>query len=499
MFAKTTKMKITNITYSLIFLMLVVNTSSGQGIKTKPGTNIIINTSTSLKIVDGDNLIIEDDLTYSPSLLEKGNLTFSGGGELEVQQYLEKDEWHIVSSSVGNETIGAYLDMYLYSYDEPTDVFTNLILPTTIPLNVGEGYFVWSVADAPDYVTHNGTSNNSDVAVSLTVTDATNNSGWNLLGNPFPCVVDWNGNASWAIYNVSPTIYLFDAAMGNYKTWNYITGIGTNGKTNGYIAATQGFWVRTSDTLGYQPTYSLKIPASERVASATTEFYKSCNIEDNVLRILVQKETYSDECVLAFNANATEGFDSDYDAYKLFSNVSSPHIYSMCVNTKLTVNIMNSVEDNEIIPLQFVPGTDGIFDLHIKGIETFAPDLPVYLEDKKDNVFQNLRENSDYTFYSIITDDQDRFAIHFTNPMGINSLPDIMESIQIYAWQNSVIVHAPAGFEGDLNIYDLPGKHIISSHITEGKNYVNIEGAQGLYIVKVTSERGIKTKKVYIH
>ncbi len=93
--------------------------------------------------------------------------------------------------------------MYLFEYDEPTDVFTDLFDPITIPLNVGEGYFVWSPLGAANYVTLNGTSNKTDVPVTLTVTPATNKSGWNLLGNPFPCVVEWNGNASWALNNVS--------------------------------------------------------------------------------------------------------------------------------------------------------------------------------------------------------------------------------------------------------------------------------------------------------
>ena len=490
-------MKISKLIFTVIFLVSILQVSFGQGIKVKPGTNVVINTSTTLKVAGGDNLTLEDNQNFSPSLLEKGNLAFTGGGELDVQQYLEKNEWHIISSPVSNETIGAYMNMYLYSYDEPTNVFSNPWQITT-PLNVGEGYFIWSVSGAADVVTLSGTANKTDVNISLTVTPATNNSGWNLLGNPFPCVVDWNGDASWAINNVSSTVYLFDAGAGNYKTWNYNGNIGTNGKTDGYIAATQGFWVRTSDTLGSQPSYSLTIPASQRVASPGTEFYKDGNIDENMLRIMVENETYSDECIIAFHENASDGFDNDLDAYKLFTKAPSPKIYSSNENVKQAVNFMLSIENHEAVPVGFYAGNDDVFTLNITGMESFPANLPIFLEDKHEGVFQDLRENGTYTFNSSVLDNQDRFAIHFLNILGIDNQIGIMESIRIYSWEKTVMVNTPLGFTGIVEIYDLPGKKIASSQIVEGKNSIEINAVNGYYIVKVIGTDGVKTSKVHI-
>jgi hypothetical protein len=490
-------MKISKLIYTVVFLASILQVSYGQGVKVKPGTNVTINTSTTLKVAGGGDLTLQDNQNYSPSLLEKGNLAFTGGGELNVQQYLEKNEWHIISSPVSNETIGSYMNMYLYSYDEPTDVWTNPWQITT-PLNVGEGYFIWSVAGAADVVSLSGTSNKSDVNVTLTVTPSTNNSGWNLLGNPYPCVVDWNGDASWNINNVSSTVYLFDAGAGNYKTWNYNGNIGTNGKTDGYIAATQGFWLRTSDTIASQPSYSLTIPASQRVASPSTEFYKDGNIEDNMLRLAVNNETYSDECIIAFNENANDGFDNDLDAYKLFSKVPSPKIFSLNGNLKQAVNFMNSVENNGTVPVGFVPGNDGSFTLHITGLESFSTELPIFLEDKRDGVFQDLRETPDYAFDASVLDLQDRFVIHFSNPLGLENPAGNMENIRIYSWEKTVKINAPKGFTGTMKVYDLIGKEIASSRLTEGLNNVQINAIEGYYVVKVIGTKGIKTGKVHI-
>jgi hypothetical protein len=490
-------MKTHKIIYAVLSL-LITNIGFGQGVMVKPGTNIIIDGGTSLKVDDGDNLTLEDNLTFSPSLLERGNLSFTGGGNLEVQQYLVEDQYHIVSSPVSDETIGVFMDMYLYSFDEPTNYFNNLFNPVTIPLNVGEGYFVWSVPTTPDYVTLNGTSNKTDVPVTLTVTPATNNSGWNLLGNPYPCVVDWNGNTSWALNNVASTVYMFDPAGGNYKTWNFNTGIGTNGQTNGYIAATQGFWIRTSDTIASQSSYSLTIPAAERLAEATTDFYKDAASEENVLRINIKKDSWSDEYVLAINKNATQDFDNGYDAYKMLQNSPAPLIYSTIGNTKLAVSSIPDIEIGDRVPLKFIPKDGGDCELTVDGLEVFIPELPVYLEDKKTQYFQNLREYPDYSFHSEMVDEIDRFVIHFSNPMGLDDLANPLNEVNIWSWQNTVIVNTPGGFSGELSIYNMLGKHVVSSVLQEGRNEVEITGSEGFFIVKVATEKGIKSKKVLI-
>lgn len=492
-------MKIVKPIYTIVLLALI-QISFGQGIKVKPGTNITINNSTTLKIGDGDNLTILDDQIYSPSLLEKGNLIFSGGGNLEVQQYLEKNEWHIVSSPVSDETISVYLNMFLYSYDEPTNVFDNLYYPVTTPLHAGEGYHVWSVATSPDIVTFNGSSSKSDVIQNLTVTDATNNSGWNLLGNPFPCVLDWNGDASWALNNVASTVYLFDAGAGNYKTWNFnFGGIGTNGKTNGYIAATQGFWVRTSDTIGSQSSYSLTLPASQRVASPTTAFYKENQIIENMLRLNVQSDDYSDELIIGFDPNSTAGFDNYFDAYKLSTEVSSIKIFSVSNDINQAVNYLPNIENNEIVPVSFIAGADGTFSINAKGIESFPVGIPIYLEDKQDNVFINLRLIPEYSFTGSALDNQERFNIHFAAPIGIDE-QDIspMGSIHIYSWEKSVFVNIPFQFNGMIEVYDLLGKRIIQKKAEIGNNEISLFNSQGYYIVKVVGNSGIKTQKVNI-
>ncbi len=102
-----------------------------------------------LKIINSGDLLLEDDHSSSPSFLQKGTVTFSGGGQAEVEQYLTKDGWHMVASPVDGATISAYMWMYLYQYIEATEAFQYLTYPTSTPINVGQGYFVWPYTDDP--------------------------------------------------------------------------------------------------------------------------------------------------------------------------------------------------------------------------------------------------------------------------------------------------------------------------------------------------------------
>ncbi len=323
----------------LLGLLLIgfVNLYGQGGMKVLAGTDVTVGEGIYVKITDGANLLLADNYSTAPSFLQRGTLNFTGGGEAFVEQYLTKDNWHIVAAPVNNEVIGAFMWMYLYEYLEPTNTFNVLTQPVNTPLNVGEGYFLWAYSTHPEYpispdsTVLNGILNYTDVNLSLSNTDASPKSGWNLLGNPFPCAVDWNGDASWNLNNVGATIYIYDAAeSGNYKVWNYNSGGTLN---NGNIVAGQGFWVRTADTTG--TAASLTIPESQRLHS-NEPFYKSSGATlSNQLKLKVAgSSSLNDETIIGFIQEATGGYDSDYDAGYLYGEQEAPSLYSVIYGTR---------------------------------------------------------------------------------------------------------------------------------------------------------------------
>ncbi len=77
-------------------------------------------------------------------------------------------------------------------------------------------------------------------------------------------------------------------------------------------------------------------------------------------------------------------------------------------------------------------------------------------------------------------------------------LPVRYNEVNIWSWQNTVIVNTPDGFIGELNIYDILGKHVVSAFLQEGRNELEIAGPDGFYIVKLETEEGIMSKKVLL-
>ncbi|NOX45583.1 MAG: T9SS type A sorting domain-containing protein [Chlorobi bacterium] len=481
-------------------LLVLYGISYGQaGMTVAAGTDVTVVAGTTLDIGSG-NLLLKDGLSTSPSFLEKGSLTFSGGGEAFIEQYIGQDAWHIVSPSVSNEVNGAYMWMYMYSYTEPNNSWFSMSDPATIPLNAGQGYFLWSYTTdpngtfppSPDSAVLNGILNKADFGLTLSNTDASPKSGWNLIGNPYPCAIDWNNN--WTSTNVGPTVYLYDnAGTGNYQTWNHNTGVGTNGKTDGNIASGQGFWVRAADTTG--AATSITIPQAERLHS-TQAFLK--NTWENLLRLNVAGDNGSDETVICFDQGATAGFDVELDAWHVPGRDGAPSVYSVQGNQHLAVNFLTSLEINPLVPLDFIALAPGSFIITATGMGSFPADVPLWLEDTRDDVFQDLRVNESYAFASSPLDAAGRFVLHFSNPLGIDN-PNNFDMVRIFAYENKVYVNIQGQPDNGSHctIFDMMGRKVVKRAVEQGLTTIAVPD-RGYYLVTVLTHRGMTTEKVFI-
>ncbi|MCD4684003.1 MAG: hypothetical protein K8R86_12030 [Bacteroidales bacterium] len=478
-----------------------------QGMKVQPGTKVTLNSGSTLKIINGGDLLLEDDNSSTPSFLQKGTVTFTGGGQAEVEQYLTKDTWHIVASPVNGGTIVSYKWMYLYKYLEPTAAFQYLNKPMTTPLNVGQGYFVWpyttdpngTFPPSPDSAVIKGTPNYQDVNFNLVYTGSSPNPGWNLVGNPFPCAIDWNNHTDWSRTNVDATIYVYDngsggGTSGNYRLYNWFTGIGLPVGNDGVISSTQGFWLTANNTGA-----SVTIPASQRLHS-NKSFYKNTNDEwNNLLRLQVNQESgpYGCETVILFWDEATGLFDSEYDAWYMEGHDEAPALYTVVMQDKYAINCLPSYIDYPIVPLNFFSALDGEFTISASNIESFPFDLPIWLEDKKENYFHNLKENPEYNFTSNPMEEPTRFNIHFEPPSGLEDI--LYSNIRIYSWQDAIYVKMPENTEGEIYVYNMIGELVDSQTALPELNILPVKQDKVYYVVKVISGQKLTTKKVYIN
>lgn len=468
----------------------------------------------NLKISNGSQLVNRGDLTVAgvlvneagtPGLVLKADE--DGNGSLlhntsnvpaEMEQYLTSEKWHLVSSPMANATIETYLDIYLKKWNEADSTWTYLTQPVSIPMDATTGYSTWASDGLTGTTTVNyeGNLNNGDYLVPLAYTPASNATGWNLLGNPFPSAIDWNADTSWNRTNVGGWAVVYDD--GAFRGWNpFLTGSlrSYNGKTDGIIPATQGFWVRA-----FQDMASLTIPQSQRIHNAQVFYKDAMEVDDVHLRLLVSANGFEDEAVIIFKEGASEGFDGLFDLEKMYNVDEAPNIYSVAQgNIQYSVNVLQndfiSTSDSPIIPFGFKLGLESQCVVSVSGIETFDPLTPIYLEDLKEGEMVNLRNQDTYEFYAYPADYTNRFLLHFAEPNAIDE--ELYSDVSIYSYGNQIYVKIPEATKGDAEVFDILGKSVTAFKLNQEFTTEQIYKT-GYYIVKVKTSDHFLTTKVYI-
>ena len=439
--------------------------------------NLILNTGTTLTI--------ESNVSGTGSLIVNGNVT--NNGTITAQRFVTTGAWHGISSPLTGNTANSYYlnanpDVWLKEHSEATNAYTYLTSINT-PLTDMKGFFMWvdgAIDQTFEYqggllVDEVGSDNNMVRSASGT------ENGWNFVGNPFTSAIDWDATSGWIKTNLDNTIYVYNSTLSTWMTWN--GSAGTNGGSQ-YVASGQGFFVSVSEG---QSQGTLKMDDDVKVHNNVPYYKQPTNVLDNLIRLEVSSGNLKDETIIHLSENATTGFDSDFDAYKLFSfNTDVPQIYSTIPTNMAVVGLPIATSD---IPVD-VRGTDNAqMSISLTENNGFGS---VYLVDNYLGTQTNLL-NDDYDFvYEVEV--TDRFIINFT-------ITDVENYVacgyKIYSYNKEIKVVIPDSETAEIYIYNLSGQTIFHSKGHQGLNRITIEKT-GQYIVKVIGQTMVTTEKVII-
>ncbi|MCF8378142.1 MAG: choice-of-anchor J domain-containing protein [Bacteroidales bacterium] len=445
-------------------------------------------------------MLMESDASGTATLIDNGNLTMNGTAK--VQRYLDaqytpptgNDNWHFVSPPVNGATANMFhlpgstgLNVYLQGFDEATNTY-NEIIDVATPLNPMQGYAVWvDGANATPSVTDwtfefVGDLNSGTFGSVSNLTRQVNgdDGGNNLVGNPYPSAIDWDA-AGWTKVNTMASIYVED--QGNWGI--YTTGSGSSGSGNQgqFVAPGQGFFVFVND--GSAPDVGTLIMDNSVRTHINTAFLK--NSYSNYLRLEATGNGRNDIAVVHFVEGANELFDGQEDARKLFAHDASyPQIYTIADKALAA----NALPETTMIPMGFFAGIDGTYT--IEAIE--INDIPsVWLEDTFLGTFTNLTVES-YSFDYSVNDASERFILHFA-PLGMEN--DLESLVNIYSIDKDVHIVLTEVSNGNIEIFNMMGQEITHSGIIGTRTVLTLQET-GYYLVVVTSDDGIVTKKVFI-
>jgi hypothetical protein len=442
--------------------------------------------------------MILSDASGSGSFVDMGG-TFAITGSTSVQRYMPGNwtsgpptagtTFHYIASPVTSAFDDIFTGDLLNKYNEPGQKWDSIYLLGT-PLTNGKGYAAAPHTPGGMRTFVGGTLNTGDITMSgLTFTTGGNASyqGYNLLGNLYPSALLWDN--TWTRTNVDANAWIWDPTVGHYWVNNGTIGSGTGTFVNGIIPGEQGFFVHVT-AVG---TGSVTIPNAKRQHSTQTYYKQDI---PNLINLKLEGNNGYDEALINFNSNSTVGYDHDFDAYKLFGGTSVTEIYTVIDgNTNASINVLPDYQASTVIPIGIKTGASTNYTLTASKLESFPSGTSIYLEDKVTGQVVKLNDNPVYTFTSDAVTTV-RFNLLFA-PLGISEIGSV--KINIYANLKDVYVNIPGAIHGNIVIYNLLGSEIASQVIQANTlNKITLNNPTGYYIVKVISDSGITTGKVFI-
>ncbi|MFM1931667.1 MAG: hypothetical protein RL226_970 [Bacteroidota bacterium] len=242
------------------------------------------------------------------------------------------------------------------------------------------------------------------------------NKGWHLIGNPYPCAIDWDNQAGWSRQGITGAVYAFDPSQGQYSSYN--NGVSA-GQLKGKIGSFQAFWVKA---VGNNATLTINEQAKYtsngvmlRSADANTE---------SLIRIKLTTSDAAiwDDAVLGFNYLASNEFDSDYDAVKMFAtNTDLPNIALLPDTTldPMSICLMPVPDESFEVGLMIKPGNKTSFTITNIMVDSFEDNICLVLEDKETETTHPFNLGDSYSFSKGEMDLATRFTLRVNAPLDV--------------------------------------------------------------------------------
>ncbi|TGE12811.1 Ig-like domain-containing protein [Hymenobacter elongatus] len=396
------------------------------------------------------------------------------------------DESRIVGTSATTQDFD-------YGYFSPTSLGSTLLR--------GRGYTV--NINASEKVDLVGTLNSGTVPVGALTRGNQANSGWQLLGNPYPSPLDWKQARLGLPTGVLDAVYVYkssDVYAGTYQF--YQNGFGT--LPNGIIGSMQGFFLRVS-----QPVASFNFLNSWRSTTyEAASFDRPAADTRPALQLdLVSAQGPRDPAYVYFEEGATPGVDDHYDAEKL-PNTTGLNLASVAAGTGLAINGLPFLQATTLVPLTVGVPVTGTYTLQAASLANFGT-AAVYLLDAVTGQQIDLKQQTTYSFSAsnaaLITG---RFSLSFgaLRPLATSSSA-LAAGVALYPNPASKMawVELPAALGRKpvtATLLDALGRVVRTQQLPANGNKAHAlslaELPVGVYSLRLSTEAGLVTKRLII-
>lgn len=487
-----------------LFNNLTIQNSSGADIDASANVEI----KNTLNIISG-TLNTNNKLTFLSDATGTARLAplLSGAdivGEITMQRYVHDSgfsdplgKWREIGAPVQNATYADWQDDFttwglngsngisnnnfvsIYTYDESEPGINDqgYVSPDDITDVIPFGVGHWAYIDnTPLTIDVNGPAGKGSVNFNVTFTpspDGVDHDGWNLVANPYPSPINWDASG-WTKTNIENAIYVWNPSLQQYAS--YVNGVGVNGGTP-HIASSQAFWVHA---IGSNPS----LIATESVKSTVDGTFKNNQISPpHGLLLSILGNNFEDETAIRFSNAASNNFDVEYDASKLWSfNSNVPSISSVMNNTDYSINTLAELTEDISIPIRVWTYVSNNFTIKANLSDFPYTNACVFLEDLQTGIVTNLRIDSTYTCYIADTTDLPRFLLHISKPVKL----DLINPLCHNQTNGSLIVKGTGNGPWNYQIKDMSGNLLHTQNNTYQADTLSNLSA-GYYIIEVTN------------
>ena len=338
-----------------------------------------------------------------------------------------------------------------------------------------------------------GTYPANSVSIATTKTNSNTNSGFNLVGNPYPATIDWNTVSKGA--DISTTYTTYNPNTGAFVSWN-----GTTGDASQYIASSQAFFVQQTGATG-----GITIAEANKATNTAGNYFRN-KLADHLKVIMIYDSANYDAAFIHFRTDAQNDFDN-YDGLK-FQN-AGVNIASVGSDGKrYNINSLASLTKTTEMPLSVLGSVLTNFELKFEDVESFK-NHELYLIDNYLN--KMLLLSNGYTYPIALSTDSasvkdGRFKIVFVQKAtGINLNEKNANAFILYPNPAANTIHLLLDAKNNNNenvsfeIYNQLGAVIQFGNLdftTAKDQEINIENlAQGSYFIKLRSQAQQQTIK----
>lgn len=396
---------------------------------------------------------------------------------------------------------------------------------------------------------YNGTINNNAVLANNLY----------LVGNPYPSAIDAYQFILDNINTITGTIYVWEHSptnnthslggyTGGYSTITLtgstgpiapagIKGLGDSSKIpKQYIPIGQAFFVDgKSDLAGAQPIifnnnqrFFVKEDAQDDTGAAisntlirntgkTSKTTQLNRFEDNTnyplyndyntkirLGIITPNTNYRELLIGFLNYEATDGVDQGYDGIQL--DTQTEDAYFIIANEAYNIQGVGAFDTSKSYPIGIITANSGTTQIKIDAAEFLNATQKVYIHDKETNIYHDITSQT-LELKLPAGEYKERFELSFNDNASQTlseeeeMLPEYLLTAYLNNPENKIYIQKDSTIEiKKIEVYNILGQSIISTNKFSTANSISVDfpssTSTGVYIVKLTTNMGLLSKKV---